>query len=103
MRSARAMNLTLHVWRQKSRDTNGYFATYQASGISPDASFLEMLDVVNEELIAKREEPIHFEHDAREGICGSCGMMVNGTAHGPMGRTATWQLHVGHFHVGDEL
>ncbi|PYQ28739.1 MAG: succinate dehydrogenase/fumarate reductase iron-sulfur subunit [Acidobacteria bacterium] len=97
------MNLTLHVWRQKSRDTNGSFATYQASGISPDASFLEMLDVVNEELIAKGEEPIHFEHDCREGICGSCGMMINGTAHGPMGGTATCQLHMRHFNDGDEV
>jgi len=97
------MNLTLHVWRQKSRDANGAFATYQASGISPDASFLELLDVVNEELIAKGEEQIHFEHDCREGICGSCGMMINGTAHGPMGGTATCQLHMRHFNDGDEV
>ena len=97
------MNLTLHVWRQKSRESNGAFVTYQASGISPDASFLELLDVVNEELIAKGEDPIHFEHDCREGICGSCGMMINGTAHGPMGGTATCQLHMRHFKDSDEV
>ncbi|HJQ39260.1 MAG TPA: succinate dehydrogenase/fumarate reductase iron-sulfur subunit, partial [Thermoanaerobaculia bacterium] len=96
------MNLTLHVWRQKSREANGAFATYKAS-ISADASFLEMLDVVNEELIAKGEEPIHFEHDCREGICGSCGMMINGTAHGPTPGTATCQLHMRHFKDGDEI
>jgi len=97
------MNLTLHVWRQKSRESEGGFADYTATGISPDASFLEMLDVVNEELIAKGEEPIHFEHDCREGICGSCGMMINGTAHGPLGGTATCQLHMRHFNDGDEV
>jgi succinate dehydrogenase / fumarate reductase iron-sulfur subunit len=97
------MNLTLHIWRQKSRETDGAFATYKAGGISPDASFLEMLDVVNEELTAKGEEPIHFEHDCREGICGSCGMMINGTAHGPLGGTATCQLHMRHFNDGDEV
>lgn len=97
------MNLTLHVWRQKSRQAEGKFVTYQANDISPDASFLEMLDVVNERLIANNEEPIHFEHDCREGICGSCGMMINGTAHGPMGGTATCQLHMRHFNDGDEV
>src|SRR5919112_931240 len=74
------MNLTLQVWRQKSRDAAGAFVTYRAENISPDASFLEMLDVVNERLIEKGEEPIHFEHDCREGICGSCGMMITGAA-----------------------
>src|SRR5437016_1325643 len=97
------MNLTLHVWRQKSRDAQGAFATYKAENISADASFLEMLDVVYETLIEKSEEPIHFEHDCREGICGSCGMMINGTAHGPMKGTATCQLHMRHFHDGDDL
>ena len=97
------MNLTLHVWRQKSRESNGGFVAYKAGNISPDASFLEMLDVVNEELIAKGEEPIHFEHDCREGICGSCGMMINGIAHGPLGGTATCQLHMRHFKDGDEV
>jgi succinate dehydrogenase / fumarate reductase iron-sulfur subunit len=97
------MDLTLHVWRQKSRDTNGDFVDYKATGISPDASFLEMLDVVNEQLTQKGEEPIHFEHDCREGICGSCGMMINGVAHGPRAGTATCQLHMRHFSDGDDV
>jgi succinate dehydrogenase / fumarate reductase iron-sulfur subunit len=97
------MNLTLHVWRQSARSTEGAFVTYAANEISPDASFLEMLDVVNESLIAKGEEPIQFEHDCREGICGSCGMMINGIAHGPLGGTATCQLHMRHFKDGDEI
>jgi len=97
------MDLTLHVWRQKSRDTEGSFVTYRAENISSDASFLEMLDVINERLIEKGEEPIHFEHDCREGICGSCGMMINGVAHGPMGGTATCQLHMRHFTDGQEV
>ena len=97
------MDLKLHVWRQKSRDSEGKFVEYQADGISPDASFLEMLDVVNERLTEKGEDPIHFEHDCREGICGSCGVMINGTAHGPIGGTATCQLHMRHFKDGDEI
>jgi len=97
------MNLTLHVWRQKARESDGAFVEYKATDISPDASFLEMLDVVNEELTVKGEEPIHFEHDCREGICGSCGMMINGIAHGPKGGTATCQLHMRQFKDGDEV
>jgi succinate dehydrogenase / fumarate reductase, iron-sulfur subunit len=97
------MNLTLHVWRQPARSEEGKFVTYQAENISPDASFLEMLDVVNEALIARNEDPIHFEHDCREGICGSCGMMINGTAHGPIGATATCQLHMRKFKDGDDV
>ena len=97
------MNLTLHVWRQKSRDAEGRLVEYKAENISADASFLEMLDVVNERLIEKGEEPIHFEHDCREGICGSCGMMINGVAHGPIGGTATCQLHMRHFNDGDDV
>jgi succinate dehydrogenase / fumarate reductase iron-sulfur subunit len=97
------MNLTLQVWRQKSRDAEGAFAEYPATDISPDASFLEMLDVVNERLTEKGEDPIHFEHDCREGICGSCGMMINGVAHGPIGGTATCQLHMRHFNDGDHV
>ena len=97
------MDLKLHVWRQASRDAGGSFAAYDAKGISPDASFLEMLDVVNETLIGRGEQPIHFEHDCREGICGSCGMMINGIAHGPIGGTATCQLHMRHFNDGDEV
>jgi succinate dehydrogenase / fumarate reductase, iron-sulfur subunit len=98
------MNLTIHVWRQKSREANGSFVTYKADNISPEASFLEMLDVVNEQLIEKGEEPIHFEHDCREGICGSCGMMINGVAHGSLGnQLATCQKHMRHFKDGDEI
>ena len=98
------MNLTIHVWRQKSREAEGGFVAYKADDISPDASFLEMLDVVNERLIEKGEEPIHFEHDCREGICGSCGMMINGVAHGSRGNgLATCQLHMRHFADGDEI
>jgi succinate dehydrogenase / fumarate reductase iron-sulfur subunit len=97
------MDLTLHVWRQKSRDSEGSFVDYKANNVSPDASFLEMLDVVNEELTVKGDEPIHFEHDCREGICGSCGMMINGVAHGPIGGTATCQLHMRHFTDGQDV
>jgi succinate dehydrogenase / fumarate reductase iron-sulfur subunit len=91
------------VWRQKARDAQGQFVQYEARDISSDASFLEMLDVVNEGLIEKSEDPIHFEHDCREGICGSCGMMINGIAHGPIGATATCQLHMRHFKDGDTV
>src|SRR6202521_4278334 len=97
------MNLTLHVWRQKARESDGGFVQYEARDISPDASFLEMLDVVNEGLIEKGEDPIHFEHDCREGICGSCGMMINGVAHAAAGGTATCQLHMRHFKHGDSI
>ena len=97
------MDLTLHVWRQSGPNAEGRFVTYPAKGISPDASFLEMLDVVNEELIEKGQEAIHYEHDCREGICGSCGVMINGVAHGPLGGTATCQLHMRHFKDGDAI
>src|SRR5215472_8670080 len=95
------MNLELHVWRQAAPDAEGTFFTYQATDISPDMSFLEMLDVVNEGLVANGSEPIAFDHDCREGICGSCGMMINGVAHGPMKATATCQLHMRHFTDGE--
>jgi succinate dehydrogenase / fumarate reductase iron-sulfur subunit len=99
------IDVTLHVWRQPGPDEAGRMATYreEATGISPDMSFLEMLDIVNERLIAKGEEPIAFEHDCREGICGSCGMMINGQAHGPQKGTATCQLHMRKFSDGDEI
>ena len=97
------MKLTLHVWRQKSAKAEGRFATYQAKDVSPDMSFLEMLDVVNESLIAKGEDPIAFDHDCREGICGTCGMVINGTAHGPRRATTTCQLHMRSFKDGDEI
>jgi succinate dehydrogenase / fumarate reductase iron-sulfur subunit len=97
------MNLTLHVWRQPGPGAEGRMVTYRAADISEHMSFLEMLDVVNEGLIARGEEPIAFDHDCREGICGSCGMMINGVAHGPMKATATCQLHMRSFRDGDEI
>jgi succinate dehydrogenase / fumarate reductase iron-sulfur subunit len=97
------MNLTLHVWRQKSASSPGKMVRYQAQGINEHMSFLEMLDVVNEDLIAKGEEPIAFDHDCREGICGMCGFMINGVAHGPERATTVCQLHMRHFKDGDEL
>ena len=101
--SEKLLNLTLHVWRQKGRQTAGQFVTYDARGISPDMSFLEMLDVVNERLILKGEDPIAFDHDCREGICGSCGFVINGDAHGPRGATTCCQLHMRSFKDGDVL
>ncbi len=97
------MNLTLHVWRQKDRNAAGQFVTYPAKDVSADMSFLEMLDVVNEGLAAKGEAPIAFDHDCREGICGSCGMVINGRPHGPKVRTTTCQLHMRSFKEGDEI
>ena len=97
------MNLTLRVWRQAGPDAPGRFETYEAKDISEDTSFLEMLDLVNEELIAAGEEPIEFMHDCREGICGTCGLMINGRAHGPDGGAATCQVHMRSFADGDEL
>jgi succinate dehydrogenase / fumarate reductase, iron-sulfur subunit len=97
------MNVTLHVWRQTSAAAAGRFVTYRADDISPDASFLEMLDVVNERLAERGEEPIAFSHDCREGICGSCGMMINGVAHGPERGAATCQLHMRSFDDGEEI
>jgi succinate dehydrogenase / fumarate reductase, iron-sulfur subunit len=97
------VNLTLRVWRQSGPDAPGRFETYEATDVSPDSSFLEMLDLVNEELIAAGEVPIEFMHDCREGICGTCGMMINGKAHGPQALTATCQLHMRSFSDGDEI
>lgn len=99
----RKLNLTLHVWRQAHRSAEGKFVTYQASDISTDMSFLEMLDVVNEGLIAKGDEPIAFDHDCREGICGQCGVVINGAAHGPRPATTSCQLHMRSFKDNDEL
>ena len=96
------MNLTLHVWRQPNAQEAGAFVTYKAENISDHASFLEMLDVVNEELIRRGEEPIAFDHDCREGICGSCGFMINGEPHGPTTGTVC-QLHMRTFQDGAEL
>ena len=97
------MNLTLKVWRQKSKGAVGAFVTYEARDVSPDMSFLEMLDVVNEGLIAKGEDPIAFDHDCREGICGTCGMVINGVPHGPRRATTACQLHMRSFQDGDAL
>ncbi len=97
------MNLTLQVWRQKDARSLGRFVGYEARDISPDMSFLEMLDVVNERLIQKGEDPIAFDHDCREGICGTCGVVINGMAHGPRERTTACQLHMRSFEDGDRL
>lgn len=97
------MRLTLHVWRQEGPKAKGRFETYTVEEISDHASFLEMLDILNERLIEKGREPIAFEHDCREGICGSCGMVVNGVPHGPHANIATCQLHMRSFKDGDTV
>jgi succinate dehydrogenase / fumarate reductase, iron-sulfur subunit len=97
------MHVKLHVWRQAGPEAAGRMETYEANDISEEMSFLEMLDIVNERLNAEGKEPIAFEHDCREGICGSCGMMINGQAHGPQKGTATCQLHMRKFSDGDEI
>jgi succinate dehydrogenase / fumarate reductase iron-sulfur subunit len=97
------MKLTLHVWRQPAANAPGKLERYEARDVSPDMSFLEMLDVVNEGLVESGRQPIAFDHDCREGICGSCGMMINGVAHGPMRGTATCQLHMRSFEDGAEV
>src|SRR5579863_7144518 len=99
----RTFSLTLHVWRQKNAKASGAFATYKAKDVSEHMSFLEMLDVVNQDLIAKGDEPIAFDHDCREGICGTCSMMINGLAHGGQRGTTVCQLHMRHFRDGDTL
>ena len=97
------MNLTLKVWKQKNKDTKGKFETYDAKGISPDMSFLEMFDVVNEKLISDGKEPVAFDHDCREGICGSCDLFINGRAHGPLFNTTTCMLHMRTFADDDTI
>ncbi|EKO14894.1 succinate dehydrogenase/fumarate reductase iron-sulfur subunit [Leptospira kirschneri] len=97
------MDLKLKVWRQKSGEEKGKIVDYDAKDISPNMSFLEMLDVVNEELITKGEDPIAFEHDCREGICGSCNLMINGQAHGPHQGVTSCQLHMRSFKDGDTV
>ncbi len=97
------MKLTLNVWRQASANRAGSFVTYEVSGITPDMSFLEMLDVLNEDLLTKGEAPVAFEHDCREGICGSCGFLVNGKAHGGHKGTTICQLAMRFFKDGDSL
>lgn len=97
------MNLTLKVWRQSNHNSEGNFETYQANEISEDMSFLEMLDVVNEQLNEKGVEPVAFDHDCREGICGMCSLFINGRAHGPLHGVTTCQLHMRSFKDGDEI
>ena len=97
------MRLTLEIWRQGDAETAGRFVTYEMEDVSEHMSFLEMLDVLNERLTEEGEEPIAFEHDCREGICGSCGLVIDGHAHGPNAATATCQLHMRHYSDGDRV
>ena len=97
------MNLTLHIWRQKNAKSPGRLVKYKVEGISPDQSFLEMIDQLNQGLIEKGEEPVAFDHDCREGICGACSMVINGVPHGPQRGTTTCQLHMRKFRDGDTL
>ncbi len=101
--SGKHINLTLKVWRQKGPKDHGSLVEYQAKNVSEDASFLEMVDSVNEELISKGDEPIAFDHDCREGICGSCGFVIDGEAHGPLKSTTVCQLHMRNFSDGATL
>ncbi len=97
------MKLTLKIWRQKNFKTKGLIVNYEIDNISPDMSFLEMLDVLNADLISKDEDPVSFDHDCREGICGSCSLFINGQAHGPDRRITTCQLHMRKFKDGDTI
>jgi len=97
------MTIHLKVWRQDGPTSKGHMEDHTVPGVNPDMSFLEMFDVLNERLIEAGKEPIEFDHDCREGICGSCNMMINGQAHGPQQRTATCQLHMRHYHDGDTI
>jgi succinate dehydrogenase / fumarate reductase iron-sulfur subunit len=97
------LSLTLHIWRQPDRNTAGKLVTYEVRGVSTHASFLEMLDILNEQLIAKGKEPVAFDHDCREGICGMCSLVINGRPHGGKKGTTTCQLHMRFFNDGDEI
>jgi succinate dehydrogenase / fumarate reductase, iron-sulfur subunit len=97
------MKITLKVWRQQNGKTPGEFKTYQLNEVSEDMSFLEMFDILNDDLVRKQDEPVAFDHDCREGICGMCSMYINGRAHGPMTGTTTCQLHMRHFKDGDTI
>ncbi len=97
------MQLTLRIWRQRSPSSSGTFEQYALDNVSPDSSFLEMLDLLNEQLLAQKELPVAFDHDCREGICGMCGMLINGVAHGPVPGHTACQLHMRHFRDGDTI
>ena len=97
------MRITLKIWRQKDRNSEGRLVAYELSNVSPDMSFLELLDMLNLELARKGEDAVAFDHDCREGICGSCGLYINGRAHGPLGGVATCQLHMRSFRDGDTI
>ncbi len=97
------MKLTLKIWREGGEYKKGQFVTYQMSDVDSHASFLEMLDVLNEQLIAEKKAPVAFDHDCREGICGTCSLVINGYAHGPLQGTAACQLHMRHFNDGDTI
>ncbi len=97
------LSLTLKIWRQSGKDQPGQFKTYKLHDVNTHMSFLEMLDVLNDQLIRQGEEPVAFDHDCREGICGSCGMMINGQAHGPDNETTTCQLHMRRFRNGETI
>jgi succinate dehydrogenase / fumarate reductase iron-sulfur subunit len=97
------MRLTLKVWRQKNGKEKGAFETYPLDNVDVHASFLEMFDVLNEKLIGEGKDPVAFDHDCREGICGTCSMVINGRAHGPLNNTTTCQLHMRHFNDGDTI
>ena len=103
MSESNSMNLKLKIWRQLNSNAKGKMVDYQVSGVSPDMSFLEMLDVLNDQLVTKGEDPVVFDHDCREGICGMCSLMINGQAHGPEERTTTCQLHMRKFKDGDTI
>jgi succinate dehydrogenase / fumarate reductase iron-sulfur subunit len=104
LHDARALlDLTLHIWRQPDRRATGKMVTYRVTGVSPHASFLEMLDLLNEQLQGRGEEPVAFDHDCREGICGACSLMINGRPHGGQRGTTACQLHLRHFRDGDEI
>lgn len=98
-----SMSLTLRIWRQAGPDQPGRMVSYQVTDVDPDMSFLEMLDVLNERLVLDGEDPVAFDHDCREGICGACGMVINGVPHGPEAATTTCQLHMRHFADGDTI
>ena len=103
MSEEKTMNLKLRIWRQPNRDASGKMVDYDLEGVSPDMSFLEMLDVLNERLVTKGEDTVAFDHDCREGICGSCNLMVDGQAHGPEQGTTVCQLHMRKFRDGDTI